>query len=217
MQALPFGASRSVYGFLRVAHSLWWLGCKALNLVWFFFFDDYITLCKQGEESLVDGVVNQFFKLLGWAVSSNKDSPFSDVFKALGVEISLQNWSEGRILFQNTQKRVNELVETIEGILRQKALPHKPALCVRGKLQFAKAQICGRAAKLGLAAITKHAYECTETSLAPHVADHLRMFIDSLKNGGPRVISGKWESAMFSLMPRSNLQTWIGRVDLEEF
>lgn len=30
MLALPFGASNSVYSFLRVAHSLWWLGCKAL-------------------------------------------------------------------------------------------------------------------------------------------------------------------------------------------
>ena len=29
-KALPFGASRSVYSFLRVAHSLWWLGCVAL-------------------------------------------------------------------------------------------------------------------------------------------------------------------------------------------
>ena len=28
--ALPFGASRSVYGFLRVVTSVWWIGCMAL-------------------------------------------------------------------------------------------------------------------------------------------------------------------------------------------
>eukprot|EP00438_Fugacium_kawagutii_P031390 Skav210360 [mRNA] locus=scaffold2370:122616:124334:- [translate_table: standard] len=197
MQALPFGASRSVYGFLRVAHSLWWLGCKALNLVWSFFFDDYITLCKHGEEALVDGMVSQFFRLLGWAVSSNKDSPFSEVFKALGVEISFQHWSEGRILFQNTKKRVDDLVEVIEAILERKALPHKQALSVRGKLQFAKAQICGPAAKLGLTAITKHAYEFVDSSLDTHVAEHLLLFIESLKNGSPRVVSSRWESASY--------------------
>ena len=33
INALPFGASRSAYSFLRVAHSIWWLGAKALHLV----------------------------------------------------------------------------------------------------------------------------------------------------------------------------------------
>lgn len=32
--ALPFGASSSVYSFLRVSYSLWWLGCTALKLLW---------------------------------------------------------------------------------------------------------------------------------------------------------------------------------------
>ena len=41
--AVPFGASRAVFSFLRIAHSVWWLGCKALNLMWSNFYDDYIT------------------------------------------------------------------------------------------------------------------------------------------------------------------------------
>ena len=49
MRALPFGASNSVYSFLRVAHSLWWLGCKALYLTWSNFFDDFITLARAKE------------------------------------------------------------------------------------------------------------------------------------------------------------------------
>ena len=32
--ALPFGAARSVYGFLRAATSVWWLGCTCLGLMW---------------------------------------------------------------------------------------------------------------------------------------------------------------------------------------
>ena len=65
MRALPFGASNSVYSFLRVAHSLWWLGCKALHLTWSNFFDDFITLARAGETDLVSIVAQQFFKLLG--------------------------------------------------------------------------------------------------------------------------------------------------------
>lgn len=105
MQALPL----SVYGFLRVAHSLRWLDCRSLGLVWSFFFDDYITLCKQGEESLVEGVVYQFFKLLGWNISSgDKDLSFLDVFRALGVDISFKLWIDGRLFFQNTEERIHE-------------------------------------------------------------------------------------------------------------
>ena len=96
MRALPFGASRSVYGFLRVAHSLWWLGCKMLHLTWSNFFDDFITLAREPESELVAGVVSQFFKLLGWMVADGeKDVPFSARFKALGVEIDLTAWSSG--------------------------------------------------------------------------------------------------------------------------
>ena len=49
MRALPFGASRSVYGSLRTAHSLWWLGRKMLKLPWSNFFDDFITLATKPE------------------------------------------------------------------------------------------------------------------------------------------------------------------------
>lgn len=53
MRALPFGASRSVYGFLRVAHSLWWLGCKVLRILWSNFFDDFITFARAPESESV--------------------------------------------------------------------------------------------------------------------------------------------------------------------
>ena len=33
MYALPFGASRAVYGYLRRAYSLWWLAVKNLKLM----------------------------------------------------------------------------------------------------------------------------------------------------------------------------------------
>ena len=58
MKALPFGASRSVYSFLRVAHSLWWLGSVALHFIWSSFFDDFVTLARKSESQAVDIAVS---------------------------------------------------------------------------------------------------------------------------------------------------------------
>ena len=43
LNALPFGAVRSVHSFLRVSHSLWELGCS-LGLLWTCYFDDFPTV-----------------------------------------------------------------------------------------------------------------------------------------------------------------------------
>ena len=42
MLAVPFGASRSVYSFLRIVNSLWWLGCRCLGLQWTNHYDDFV-------------------------------------------------------------------------------------------------------------------------------------------------------------------------------
>ena len=43
LNALPFGAVRSVHSFLRVSHSFWELGCS-LGLLWTCYFDDFPTV-----------------------------------------------------------------------------------------------------------------------------------------------------------------------------
>ena len=151
MRALPFGASRSVYSFLRVAHSLWWLGCVSLKFPWSSFFDDFITLCRRCEVATVEIATGQFFRLLGWMVSEGEKSlPFASSFKALGVEIDCSQWLSGFVLFRNTQKRIDELKATMEQAIDTKKLSPKAALVLRGRMQFAKSQIWGRSAKLCL-------------------------------------------------------------------
>ena len=166
MRALPFGASRSVYGFLRVAHSLWWLGCVAMKFLWTSFFDDFVTLARKEETRSMDISASQFFKLLGWIVSAgDKDLPFSESFKALGVEIDLASWPSGRVSFKNTQKRVQELQDTIGKILASGNMSISEALSLRGRMQFAKSQIWGRSAKRCLRAVTAQAYGSEGSSM----------------------------------------------------
>ena len=40
---VPFGATRAVYSFLRIARCLWWIGCKRLKFRWTNFDDDFAT------------------------------------------------------------------------------------------------------------------------------------------------------------------------------
>lgn len=198
MRALPFGASKSVYGFLRVAHSLWWLGCKALSLTWSNFFDDFITLAREPECEMVSVVALQFFKLLGWAISlGDKDLPFSPRFKALGIEINCERWLGGVVTFANTEKRVAELLESIDKILADGKLSKPDALVLRGRMQFAKAQMWGRSAKLCLSAVTNHAYHASDSGLEERTAEALKFFRAGLATSKPREITLDWGSPLF--------------------
>ena len=198
MRALPFGASRSVYAFLRTAHSLWWLGCKILKLTWSNFFDDFITLAREPECDSVSLVVTQFFKLLGWGVSDGeKDLPFSAVFKALGVEIDLTLWKDGRAKFANTEKRINELLSTIDKILEAGKLSEAEALSLRGRMQFAHSQLWGRSSKLCLNAVTAHAYASKNPEVDDGLAHFLRLFKSSLVASRPREVTASWDMPMF--------------------
>jgi len=194
MRALPFGASRSVYAFLRVAHSLWWLGCTAMKFLWSSFFDDFITLSRKSEASAMSTATSQFFRLLGWMVSAGeKDLPFSETFKALGVEIDCSAWSTGLVKLRNTAKRISELSETIASTLKRGRLSSQEALVLRGRMQFARAQIWGRAPKLCLAAITAHAYGENDGSLSNHTKACLTAFLGSLVAARPREITAQWD------------------------
>ena len=198
MRALPFGANRSVYGFLRVSHSLWWLGCKALNFAWSNFFDDFITFARKQESELVSVAALQFFKLLGCGVSlGDKDLPFAEKFKALGIEIDCTRWQDGVVAFSNTEKRTKELVSTIDAILSTAKLTKQEALVLRGRMQFAKAQLWGRAAKLCLTAITAHAFGLDGDVPSDRTLSFLRAFREHLLQSRPRLITAAWGAPLF--------------------
>ena len=94
LQAVPFGATRSVFSFLRIAHSLWWLGCSQLKLMWSNFYDDYITFALSGNSKNTANTVGLFLDLLGWkfAVDGDKATEFSHQFSALGIVVNLENF-----------------------------------------------------------------------------------------------------------------------------
>ena len=83
---LPFRACASVHGFCRTSFGLWTIGVRLLNIVWTFYFDDFVVFEERALSKHCAFVVSTFFKMLGWATSVDKENDFADSLKALNHE-----------------------------------------------------------------------------------------------------------------------------------
>ncbi|CAE7037204.1 unnamed protein product [Symbiodinium sp. CCMP2592] len=197
MKAMPFGSAMAVYAFLRISHSLWFLGAKALLLPWSSFFDDFVTFATTGCCASAEAAVTSMFKLLGWAFaeSGEKANDFSECFQALGIMVDLRACLDGTISFKNTAKRVSEIKTFVGKVLESGRLPHHEALRLRGRCQFADSQIFGRTGKKCLGLITAHAYGFDD-AISRELRASLEKFLLRLEVGAPRLIKilegGSW-------------------------
>ena len=160
LQAVPFGATRSVFSFLRVAHSLWWLGCSQLKFMWSSFYDDFITFSRNDGADNTEASVCFFFDLLGWrfAVDGDKASEFSLSFSALGIVVNLEHFLEGWVEFCNTAKRSEELASTIDQMIDKGTMSLLESQRLRGRMQFAEGQLFGRIGQQCLRAVSNHGF-----------------------------------------------------------
>lgn len=124
------------------------------------YFDDFIVAATPGLAQNSQQSVSLLFDLLGWAFdrSGDKADIFSDTVAALGVVFNLGSTGMGRILVENTSRRVAEVCELIQSVLSCANLSHKGALVLRGRLSFCEAFVFGRAGRLALQMISQHAY-----------------------------------------------------------
>ena len=93
VHALPFGATGSVTGFLRISNALAFIGHHGLDLIWSAFFDDYTIICDSEEDCNVVFYAESLFRLLGIAFASEGDKapPFQEKFKSLGLEFDFRD------------------------------------------------------------------------------------------------------------------------------
>ncbi|CAE7222589.1 unnamed protein product [Symbiodinium sp. CCMP2592] len=187
MLALPFGATRAVFSYLRVAHSMWYIGCWALKLIWSHFFDDFLSLTTQIEAKAVDLAISSLFRLLGWKVSEDKDKPFAESFAALGVRVSFERFLQGEVLFHNTDKRILEVSATLRHAADDPALTQKDLSRIRGRMVFARGQLFGRAGRLCVAALAGEGCS-TKANLSNDAKQAMLQFADLLEANWPRVL-----------------------------
>ena len=191
MLAVPFGATRAVYSFLRIARCLWWIGCKCLFLCWTNFYDDFVTFTGAQLANNTEVSISLLFDLLGWdfAREGDKSKPFGVSFSALGIQISSKNFSQGWIEFGNTENRINEVCAIIRSVVESGELSYKDAIRLRGRLQFADGQLFGRLGKLCLKSITEHSLNSSCKKVSNRCRSLLTMFCKMMESGKPRIIS----------------------------
>ena len=87
----PFGATHSVYSFLRLARLLYTIATRGLHLLTTNFYDDYILASLPGSVESSENAMELIFILTGWpfATDGKKSTMFDKVCKALGVEFNL--------------------------------------------------------------------------------------------------------------------------------
>lgn len=131
--------------------------------------------------------------MLGWAFDETgpKADIFSHAIAVLGVAFDLAQSSSGRVCVMNTEnKRIKELVESLQAFAASGSLSKPEALKLRGRVGFAGAQIFGRATTLALQILTEHVYASPFVpQLSDATAAALRYLADRLIQGPPRVIS----------------------------
>ena len=186
---LPFGAIRSVHAFLRLARAIWWIGVVGCRILWTSFYDDYIAFSSPALIKCTETTIISLFKLLGWAFAEEGDkcSPFDNLCEALGVMFDLHNSCRGSVFVKNTESRVLELCNDLQEIITGGVLSSKQAQRLRGRMQFAEAQMFGRTGRRCLRVLGEFA-EGRRQKLQTKDIFFLRLFKELLQSNVPREI-----------------------------
>lgn len=186
LYTLPFGATHSVYNFLRLAKVIFSIATRGLYLITTNFYDDFILASRRGLVESARQSMELLFMLTGWeyATEGKKKTEFSDVCAALGVEFNF-SMSEQRIMHvYNTKKRVEDLIALIDAVLQNRTLSKQESLVLRGKLGFADSYLHGRLGLVVLKQLVDHAYS-PGARVDENLLQSLRFMKDRLANGKP--------------------------------
>ena len=160
MYALPFGASASVWSFIRVALALWAIGVQVLRFPWTDFYDDFTVVTVQDDVRNLQAAIFLFFQLLGWnvATSGEKAIPFSSCFQALGVMFDLTRSAQGIISVGNTERRRTEVRLWCSEVLERNEL--SPAACsaFASRVRWLEVQVHGRIGRVALQVLLSHTH-----------------------------------------------------------
>ena len=196
VNSLPFGASGSVGGFLRLSLAVWYIGLVGLRLAWTAYFDDYTNFSAENTASNAEGAITGLFNLLGldFAQSGDKALKYSQRFKALGVCFDLSEASEGRASIGHTAERRSEIELVLTDILDKGSVSSKLAESLRGRLHWFETFAFGRIANQAIQTLGELALRSTHgNKLQPHEVTALRFLRDRVP----------------LLLQPSSMETWI--------
>ena len=189
---LPFGATHSVYSFLRLARMLYTICTRQLFLLTTNFYDDYILASLPNSVESAKNSMELVFLLTGWNFDRDgkKATSFGTVCKALGVQFNLASSGERILAVCNTEQRIQDLTAMLRATIEAGELCKQDALVLRGKLGFADSFLHGRLGLLVLKQLAEHAYGRT-SKLSHELSLGLLVMKQRLELAIPRIVSAK--------------------------
>ncbi len=189
MLTLPFGASHSVYSFLRLARTLFELATRSLLLLTTNFYDDFVLASPDSLHSSSANSMEMLFLLTGWSYARDgkKATDFSRHCEALGVHFDLESSGERILRVNNTAKRVAEICGQIQLVFQERKLDKKLALQLRGRLGFADTYLHGRFGALLMKHLIDHAYSST-TQVTEELQHVLTALFVRLQDNKPKEV-----------------------------
>lgn len=190
LKTMPFGATHSVYFFLRLARMLYALATRGLYLLCTNFYDDFLLASKPSLCESARCSMELVFRLTGWiyADEGKKATSFSSLCKALGVQFDFSRSEQGLLFVCNTDARREELIRQILLALDRGWIEKQETLSLRGRLGFADSFLHGRLGKLVLKHLSDHAYGASKIMDASLVAS-LKAMVERLRHARPRQVS----------------------------
>ena len=150
--SLPFGASASVFGFLRVSRAIWHLATVLLDIPGCCYFDDYPhyeveALCHSSQQAY-----ETLLKLLGWKFAEgDKNLPFNTSYNILGASIDLSDHRFGKVKVSNKPGRLGHISTLVHNLKESVSLSDLAIL--RGHIVFASGFCLGRALRPAMGAV----------------------------------------------------------------
>ena len=201
LNSLPFGATGSVAGFLRVSSALFFILSVGLRIWCSAFFDDFPTMAAEEMTMSTDKSVGLLFDLLGiqFAKEGKKCQTFGHEMRALGLIFDLTKFSKGKVFIRHTAERQKELLAKISEILADDALSPKDAESFKGRIQWFESFLFGRSANLAVHRLGKRAL-AQGGRAAYKLDDELRSSLKFLQlrveKGAPLELSADTEDAL---------------------
>ena len=118
-RTLPFGATHSVFNFLRLARMIHHIACRGAYLLTTNFYDDFILASNDCLRESSKNCMELIFLFTGWdfATDGKKATTFAEICCALGVAFNLSMSDRGILEIKNTEARVADLVKQIQNVL----------------------------------------------------------------------------------------------------
>ena len=155
---------------------------------WSCYFDDFFAIEKKELARHTSFIIDSLFSALGWSTSTEKNSDFSSLARALGVVINLSDTHLLKVSVSNSEHRGKDISDMIEGMLTKKYFRKSEMESLRGRLVFAEGQLFGRVAQRSLRELS-----CAIASGSGAVTESLRKSLvflkDRVSTAQPRVVA----------------------------